>query len=84
MDMTWMKQASCANEERDLWFPQVGGASRVARMICAGCPVKNECLDYALKHEEFGIWGGMSAEERNRYRRTHKVKFVSSERRVFI
>lgn len=37
----------------------------IARKLCAGCPVKNVCLSYALdNYEPFGVWGGLSTRER--------------------
>jgi WhiB family redox-sensing transcriptional regulator len=36
-----------------------------AKRVCAACPVRRECLEYALRvGEEFGIWGGMNEVER--------------------
>jgi WhiB family transcriptional regulator, redox-sensing transcriptional regulator len=36
-----------------------------AKLICAPCPVRNECLDYALRvREQLGVWGGLSGPER--------------------
>ena len=43
-----------------------------ARAICAVCPIQMECLTYAFKHEHFGMWGGMTARERN-YIATQKL-----------
>jgi WhiB family transcriptional regulator, redox-sensing transcriptional regulator len=32
-----------------------------AKAVCARCPFRPACLDYALEHRiEFGVWGGMS------------------------
>lgn len=40
---------------------------KVAKDICAQCPVIAECLSYALDTEqEFGVWGGLSEDERRR------------------
>jgi WhiB family redox-sensing transcriptional regulator len=37
---------------------------RKAKAICAVCPIRAECLEYALRHPaRYGIWGGLSAEE---------------------
>jgi hypothetical protein len=34
-------------------------------MICAGCPVRVECADYAVRaREPYGVWGGLSEEDR--------------------
>jgi WhiB family redox-sensing transcriptional regulator len=36
-----------------------------AKRICADCPVRRECLEYALRvREPFGIWGGLNESER--------------------
>jgi WhiB family redox-sensing transcriptional regulator len=40
---------------------------RRAKAICATCPVKQPCLDYAMRtREQHGIWGGLSESERKR------------------
>ena len=42
---------------------------RFAKGICSTCPVKRECLNYALiGKEETGIWGGLTAKERHELR----------------
>jgi hypothetical protein len=66
----WMGDAACAEIGGDEWFPDKGGSTREAKRICARCPVRAECLDYALAHDErFGIWGGVSERERRRIKR---------------
>ena len=48
------------------------GRSRAAR-VCEGCPVTNECLEYALLHRiEQGVWGGASERERRRILRARR------------
>jgi hypothetical protein len=38
---------------------------------CAGCPVREDCLAFALEHEDLvGVWGGTTAEERREMRRS--------------
>jgi len=39
-----------------------------AKAICAECPVKLRCFDYALSAGMVGIWGGTTAEERSKLR----------------
>lgn len=61
----WTEHAVCAQVDPELWFPEKGGSTREAKKICAGCPVRTQCLDYALAHgERFGIYGGHSERER--------------------
>lgn len=70
----WAKQAECRHLNPDLFFPERGEPVTAAKAVCAGCPVRAECLDYALANgEKHGIWGGTSERERRRMRRTLKV-----------
>lgn len=66
----WMEQGSCRGYSPDTFFPSDGvGVIRTQR-ICAACPVRAECLEYALvNHIEHGVWGGTSERERLRIRR---------------
>lgn len=34
------------------------------RSICGQCPIWKECLTYAMEHEQYGVWGGMTSIER--------------------
>jgi WhiB family redox-sensing transcriptional regulator len=53
-----------------VFFPEKGGSTREAKRICGECPVRAECLEYALEEDErFGIWGGMSERERRKLKR---------------
>ena len=69
-DTHWRDFAGCAEADPELFFPEQGGDIRDARAICSKCPVRSQCLDYALQHDErFGIWGGMSERDRRRIKR---------------
>ena len=66
----WQERALCAQTDPEAFFPEKGGSTREAKRICLGCEVKDECLDYALAHDErFGIGGGLSERERRRIKR---------------
>jgi WhiB family transcriptional regulator, redox-sensing transcriptional regulator len=68
----WWDSAACAQVDPDLFFPAhaSSGVNRLAKRICAGCPVRGECAEYAVKHDEgFGVWGGMTERERRRLKR---------------
>lgn len=69
-DQEWMLEAKCLDADPEAFFPEKGGSTREAKRICAVCPVRDECLDYALANDErFGIWGGLSERERRRTKR---------------
>lgn len=53
-----------------IFFPEEPGrgAPKEAKLVCAGCNVKAECLAYALRNNERdGIWGGLTDRERRKY-----------------
>ncbi len=70
----WRFQARCADSDPDLFFPigSTGPAVRQAmraKAICTGCPVRRECLEWALDTEQpHGVWGGLDEHERHRLR----------------
>ncbi len=78
----WHESAACRFEDRDLFFPPeqergryVGFREAAAKQICRSCPVRGECLGYALAADErYGVWGGLSAEERERVRRRRQAR----------
>lgn len=51
-------------EHADTWYPRERHYDR-ATVLCAGCPVINQCLTYALDNrEEDGVWGGTTPKQR--------------------
>jgi WhiB family redox-sensing transcriptional regulator len=72
----WAESAACAQVDPDLWFPEQGQAAmtRAAKAICAACPVRAECLGYALRRGEVhGIWGGLDYTQRRQWQRQHGI-----------
>lgn len=69
-DEEWYERALCPQTDPDAFFPEKGGSTREAKRICLGCPVRDQCLKWALDNDErFGIWGGLSERERRRLKR---------------
>jgi WhiB family redox-sensing transcriptional regulator len=67
MDTSWMASGLCAQAKPSVFFPSDGVGVEVARKICASCPVKEPCLEYALEQRiDHGVWGGCSERERRR------------------
>ena len=65
-DLGWQGRALCATSgSPDDWFPDKGSPPASVRRTCADCPVRAECLAYALENGiRYGIWGGLSDDER--------------------
>lgn len=67
MDTTWMARGNCAEHPPEVFFPSDGVGVLHAQKICATCPVKAPCLEYALRNRvEHGVWGGHSERARRR------------------
>ena len=68
----WTLDAACQGTDPDAFFPDKndpGRSTTAAKRICAGCPVVQQCLEYALKNnEKFGVWGGLSEQSRRRFK----------------
>lgn len=64
MDGSWVSSGLCRTANADDLFV-AGAAQNRAKALCAGCPVRAECLAYALDERvEHGVWGGMTERER--------------------
>src|SRR4051812_29825276 len=69
-DMAWADLGSCVSSDPDIFFPERGENTSYARSECRGCPVRHQCLDYAMTTgQKFGIWGGMTPAQRRRLAR---------------
>ena len=71
----WQYQGACRDMDTEIFFHpegERGGTRRrralAAKAISAECPVLEQCREYALAaHEPYGVWGGMTEEERRDY-----------------
>ncbi len=68
--MTWPSRAACLGADPELFFP-IGESGPAllqieeAKQVCARCPVRRECLQWALDTgQQSGVWGGLSESER--------------------
>ena len=51
-----------------------------AKLVCASCPVREKCLDYAIRnYEMYGIWGGHTAPERRDLRREWELEVLDKD-----
>ena len=71
----WRHRAACRDADPEIFFPvaeagpALDAAEAVALDYCAVCPVRAECLAFALEKIPYGIAGGMTAEQRGTLRR---------------
>ncbi|MQA84799.1 MAG: WhiB family transcriptional regulator [Streptosporangiales bacterium] len=72
----WTELAACRGVDPELFYP-IGTAGpaleqvAAAKAVCARCPVRDECLEWALRTgEPHGVWGGTTPEERRYLRLT--------------
>lgn len=74
----WIGQARCVDEDPELFFPvgTTGPAieqTERAIEVCRGCPVRAECLAWALDTcQDAGVWGGLGEEDRREIRRARR------------
>jgi len=69
-----MDSGRCRELDPGIFFPNDGMGVQFAQRICADCPVKSPCLEYALANRvDHGVWGGTSERERRRILRQRRV-----------
>lgn len=79
METEWMAEGNCRDESPSLFFPSDGVGVEVARRVCATCPVKEPCLEYALANGiDHGVWGGTSERERRRIARRRRLAVATT------
>lgn len=71
--LAWTNAAACRGSEGSLFYSADTAERKedriereqLAKRICAGCAVREECLRAAIeRHESYGIWGGLNEFER--------------------
>ena len=74
-DASFMADGACVGVDPDLFFPTRGAWSEVALQTCAGCAVREQCLEYALAlgPDLDGVWAGTSQRQRVRMLRARRA-----------
>jgi WhiB family redox-sensing transcriptional regulator len=86
----WQARGACQSAEPDLFFPlseTSASAAQIAaaKAVCAACPVRRECLRFALSAPQpHGIWGGLTEHERARLRRPGDLARPAPARRAAV
>jgi len=63
MSETW-DEANCRTTDPEVWFDPT--TFTLAKQICNECPIRVKCLQFALDGQDFtyGVWGGLTPDER--------------------
>ena len=65
----WVEQAACASVGAEIFYVGTGESTLPAKRICRSCPVRAECLEYALDNfEEHGVWASYTRDALQRIR----------------
>jgi WhiB family redox-sensing transcriptional regulator len=78
---------SCSTVDPELFFPQETEISpnkivskytnlAEARRICSSCPVALQCLEFALRNAETGVWGGTTESQRESLRKRRGIQLT--------
>lgn len=74
-EIDWTDRARCRGLDPDQFFVRGAAQARHAVKVCTRCPVKDQCLQYALDNAiDFGVWGGLT----ERQRRAHQRKLLAN------
>jgi WhiB family redox-sensing transcriptional regulator len=79
--MNWDIEAGCQSIDPDVFFPdRPSDLATAAKAICRGCPVRKQCLEFALAARlDHGVWGGLNEVERRSLRRSRQRKARRTE-----
>ena len=66
--MMWQDKAACKSANSDIFFSGVASRIQMAKKICETCPVVQDCLEFAIRNDDFEphVYGGMTGAERRR------------------
>ena len=79
MSLSWRQKAACRGLSTDIFYPVSDDDADEAKSICAVCPVREACLEWALDtREREGIWGGATERERRRLIRQRRKAAASA------
>lgn len=80
-DTSWMSDANCRKMDVNLFFPARGATlSPFVKEVCSSCDVAEQCLWYANESiATNGVFGGMSPNQREKWRYRNKVRLGMSK-----
>ena len=76
----WRGEAACKGMPTELYYDQEGRGGAIPEIyevlsgLCESCPVKSQCLEWALQSEMYGYFAGTTAVERKAIRKELNIK----------
>lgn len=76
----WRDRAACRGVATELFYPngRQRGDQMQAIAICEACPVRTDCLQWALANfdnrNDYGVWGGTTAKQRRGLRAEYNAR----------
>lgn len=80
----WYSRAACRGHDLEAFVPDRHQPVKEARAICSGCPVREECLRFAMDAPAWlcGVWGGTTPRDRHSMRRQRTATTSAHSRTV--
>ena len=72
----WMDRSVCGEVDPEIFFPELDAITSQeapVRALCRSCEVRVQCLSFAIRHGEEGIWGGFTGRARESVRARHRA-----------
>lgn len=57
-----------------IFFSDKYADQQAAKWVCGACDVMEECAEWAMRHEYWGVWGGLTDFERKQIRRAEGIE----------
>lgn len=73
LSLAWQDLGRCRELDTELFYPPLDSETShqrrlretAAKAVCEGCPVRVDCLAWAIaSNEQLGVWGGLNERER--------------------
>ena len=76
-DSKQFNNASCEGLDTEFFYPPQEkfepGEAELLKRICIECPVMEACLEWAIAHERYGVWGATTPYERGVNRKGYNI-----------
>lgn len=72
----------CTQFDPDMYYPNPTEANEreylAVRALCRQCPMQGPCLEWGMRHESYGTWGGYSMNAIERLRQQHGIRLSAA------